>query len=483
MNGHGVRSMRRINGFGGAIAIVTAVVAACHYLPHIHLSTPCVLLLLSVLMIASRWGFWEGVLATVVGDLLLAYFFIPPKRSWSIESPEYWVVFFAFLAVGIATAHLAARAKRLTVEATDRTRELERLDAWMRSLSVEGRRENVLAQSLDSLTRAFCLEAAAFYDPATENVIRSGSNKDALPLDQLRRATALDRSLCVDRASSSLFTSIHIDGQATASFGVRGGDISQPTFRTIAERLESGLEKSLALERSTKAEAARRSQELKSAVLDSLIHEVKTPLSVIKTAVSSLLSSDWEAARALELLDIVDEQVDRLDASVDEVFWTAYIEAGTLEPARETQDARRLVEAVLKELEPQLSSRPLKVDITDVSPSAEFDFQMIKGVLKELLKNALKYSPPGSSLAISARQSGDEVIFGVTDSGIGVKPGERTRIFDKHYRGDVAPAGTGLGLAIAKTIVEAHGGRIGVAPHPDTGSTFYFSLPVSRRDN
>lgn len=473
-------ALRRIKRFGGAIVVVTAIAAACRYSPHIHLATPCVLLLLAVLMIATRWGFWEAVSATGVGSLLLVYFFMPPVHSWVIAFPEYWVVFFAFLAVGTAISQIAARAKRLTREAMDRSHELERLYGWGRSLSVDGTREHVIAQSLDSLVRFFGFDAAAFYDPATGGVLRSGSRKGVLSLNQLCRATILNHHLHADKTDNSLFLPLHMEGLQTASLGVCGGDISEETFRAIAERMEAGLQKNFALEQATKAEAARRSQELKSAVLDSLIHEVKTPLSVIKTAVSSLSSTTWDPTRGSELLAIVDEEVDRLDASVNEVFWTAYIEAGTLAPMKEAHGVQQLVDVVLKELQSQLSSRPLKVEIPERSPTADFDLQMIKGVLKEFLKNALKYSPPGSPLTISARREGAEVTIAVTDHGIGVKPEERARIFEKHYRGDVKASGTGLGLAIAKTIVEAHGGRIGVTAQPGIGSMFYFSLPTSR---
>jgi two-component system, OmpR family, sensor histidine kinase KdpD len=475
----GLALIHRIRRFGGAILVVAAIVAACRFSPHVHLATPCVLLLLAVLLIAVRWGFWEAALATGVGDLLMAYFFMPTRSSWVIASSEYWIVFFAFLVAAIATAQVAAQARRLTVEATDRSRELERLYSWARTLSVDGQREKVLAKSLDSLVRVFALEAAAFYDPATGSIIRSGAEQALLSHDELRRAAVFDHPPRAGRAANSLFYPIHVEGQSAASLGICGSDLSEQTFRAIAERMESSLTKSLALEKAMKAETARRSQELKSAVLDSLIHEVKTPLSVIKTAATSLASTDWDAARGGELLSIINEEVDQLDASVNEVFWTAYIEAGTLEPLKDAHDIRQLVDVVLKELQSQLSSRPLKVEIPERSPSADFDLQMIKGVLKELLKNALKYSPPGSPLTISARQEGAEVTIGVTDRGIGVRPEERARIFEKHYRGDVKEPGTGLGLAIAKTIVEAHGGRIGITPQPVSGSMFYFSLPTS----
>jgi signal transduction histidine kinase len=114
----------------------------------------------------------------------------------------------------------------------------------------------------------------------------------------------------------------------------------------------------------------------------------------------------------------------------------------------------------------------------DSLPPAHCDRRMIKGVLKELLTNAVKYSPSESSLTISVQKTGDQIITSVSDLGPGVEPAERDRIFERNYRGAVKAPGTGLGLAFAKTIVEAHGGQIGVRGETGSGSIFYFSLPV-----
>ena len=457
-------------------AAATAIVLACRVPPNIHLAAPSVLLLLAVLVISSRWDFWEGVAATVCGDLLLGLFFMPPQKEWWLNSAQYWIVFITFLVVGIATAHVAARAKRLTLDALSRNQELEQLYAWSRGLSLDTRPEAMTARLLDSLVRLFRLETAVFYNTSSGQVLRAGIHDDSIALDELQRH---GDQLFSDMATHSFFAPIRVERRVVGTLGVRGGKLSELAFRAIAERLESGLEKSLALEKATRAEAARRSQELKSAVLDSLIHDVKTPISVIKAAVSSLLSTVSSSAPGRELLDIVNEEVDRLDACVNEVFWTAYIDAGMLEPSKELHDIQTLINRTLKELHSDVRARPVKVEMSEPSPQATFDFPMIKGVLKELLRNALKYSEPRSPLTIAVNQNGQEVIITVTDRGVGVPPEEQTRIFKKHYRGNVKAPGTGLGLAIAKTIVEAHGGTIGVASGPEGGASFYFSLPTS----
>jgi signal transduction histidine kinase len=190
---------------------------------------------------------------------------------------------------------------------------------------------------------------------------------------------------------------------------------------------------------------------------------------------------DWSPAQSREFLDILHEEIDRLDASVSEVFWTAYIDAGKLAPSRDLHDIGSLVSSALREIQPELRARSVRVAMSDPPAQATFDRAMIKGVLKELLRNALKYSPEGSPLAVSVRQCEQDFTITVTDEGIGVPAEEQDRIFEKHYRGNVKARGSGLGLSIAKTIIEAHGGTIGVTSGPNRGASFHVTLPNGRQ--
>ena len=157
------------------------------------------------------------------------------------------------------------------------------------------------------------------------------------------------------------------------------------------------------------------------------------------------------------------------------------MKSGTLQPEIGPHDIHQLVKTSLVELRTRLSARPLKIEIPDSLPRADFDFHMIKVVFKELVNNALKYSPDRSPLTISAQLDGAEIVTGVEDSGIGFSKEEEAHVFERNYRGTAAASGTGLGLAIAKTIVEAHGGRVGAVCTPGKGSMFYFSLPASSK--
>jgi two-component system sensor histidine kinase KdpD len=459
-----------------SLGVVAAIIAACVSIPHVHVASAVLVLLLSVLIIANQWGFVEAATATGMGTLLLGYFLLPPL-GWRLQSPEYWLVCFMFLSVALVTSYLAARAKREADEAVIRHRELERLYAFGRDLPIEGSPASIVAACLDSLARIFELEAVAFHDHGSGKITCAGPRKNGISADPLRDSIS-QVDVSGDKPTGALLIPIRCGGQPVGTLAVCGG-MSEITFRAIADRIQVRLEEVRTQEKLRHAELTERNQELKTALLDSLVHEIKTPLSVIKTAVSSLLSRDSDAASRRELLTIANQEADRMDVSISEIFWRARVEAGTLQFGKGTHEIGPLVNETLNELRSVLGNRSVKVEVPDSLPPANCDPHMIKGVLKELLTNALKYSPSDSPLIISVRQTGNEIITSVADSGIGVQSGEEKRIFEKHYRGSVQAPGTGLGLALVKTIVEAHGGRLGVESRPGGGAVFHFSLPLS----
>jgi two-component system, OmpR family, sensor histidine kinase KdpD len=444
--------------------------------PHLHLASLVLLLLLAIIVIAMLWGLREAVVAAILGAVLVGYFSLPQHR-WPVEAVERWAVLITFLCVAIFASYLAVRVKGQRDEAVSRRREMEQLYAFGEDFPIEGKPGSVLDHSLSSLVRTFRLDAAAYYDCSTGEVARAGAKAQAVAQDLLVEATR-NRELIAKRIEESFCVRIRLAGQVIGSLALRGRNISESTVRSIAERIEVGLEKISAHEAQRQAEDTKKSEALKSAVLDSLVHEIKTPVSVIKTAASSLLSRDSDAGIRKELLTVINEETDHLDDSISHAFWAARIEAGILWEGKAAHQVQPLVNQVVSDMGPLVRGRSVKIDVPECLPPANFDFRMIKAVLKELLTNAVKYSPSESPLAISVQQVGDEIMISVADSGPGIRPDERDRIFEKHYRGAVKAPGTGLGLAFAKTIVEAHRGQIGVRNGAGSGSVFYFSLPI-----
>jgi PAS domain S-box-containing protein len=275
-------------------------------------------------------------------------------------------------------------------------------------------------------------------------------------------------------------TPVYVEGRSVALRGVEGQIIGYVGInRDITERKQ-------AAEKAKEADKARREQELKSAFLDALAHEVKSPLTASSLAVTALLADNGRISveQRRELLGIIDRNLNRLNTWSSETIRAASIEARTLALKREPQDIGIVIRSIIDELAKDFQDARLRVNIPDVPRQVEVDREMIKYVMRLLLGNALKYSPPGSPLVISCYYETEAAIVSVKDFGPGIPLDEQDWVFEKYYRGRASAgnSGTGLGLAIAKSIIRAHCGNLWVISEPGCGADFRFSLPsVSSR--
>lgn len=249
-----------------------------------------------------------------------------------------------------------------------------------------------------------------------------------------------------------------------------------------------------AFERASETEALRRSEKLKSALLDAVTHDLRTPLTAIKASVTTLLESHDErekikldAASRSEFLSVINEETDRLNDFIGGMVELARIEAGALNLRNEWSEVPEIIQAALTRAEPLLADFTIKILLEENLPVIRVDSRALAEVLYNLLENAAKYSAGKSAIEISVKRGGgdEHLEFAVADEGRGVPEALREKIFDKFFRitqtGEDAPAarGTGLGLAIAKGIVEAHGGKISVAETAqNSGARFIFTVPV-----
>ena len=254
-----------------------------------------------------------------------------------------------------------------------------------------------------------------------------------------------------------------------------------------------------AFERASHAEALRQSEKLKSALLDAVTHDIRTPLTSIKASVSTLLDElraktfdgrpvtlDLEARQ--EMLEVIDEECDRLNRFVEGLVELARIEAGELHLRRRWGDIDEIVTTTLKRAEPLTRAHHVRVRIEDEIPVVQVDPRAVAEVIFTLVDNAAKYSPGGTSILVAAQRADDEMIqIAVEDEGQSIAYALRERVFDKFFRatrdGDTGdsrqPKGTGMGLAVAKGIVEAHGGRIWIEDRREgVGTRAVFTLPI-----
>ncbi len=261
--------------------------------------------------------------------------------------------------------------------------------------------------------------------------------------------------------------------------------------RREIERLYAELRD--AFERASHAEALRQSEKLKSALLDAVTHDLRTPLTSIKASITTLLDEVREAPVKLdaesrvEMMEVIDEESDRLSRFISGLIELARIEAGELQLRRRWGVVDEIISTALSRAEPITRNHRVELEVEQELPGVRVDERAVSEVVYTLIDNAAKYSPKGSTIRITARRSGDELIeMGVADDGPGIPVDLRERVFDKFFRatrdGDVRnrqPTGTGMGLAIAKGIVEAHEGKIWIeAGHDEKGTRVLFTLPI-----
>ncbi len=466
-----------------AVAMGTVAIVVYIYV-HLRVNNTTVALtfLLVVLGLASRWGLTIATTTAVVATLAFNYYFLPPVHTFTVADPQNWIALFAFLISAILASRLSERARREAQNATRRRKEVERLYSLSQQLLAT---ENVmeLLNSIPHFVRdAFGLKAAAMYLPKRKEVYRTGIHHPELSEEQLESVSGRGE-LVVDEEQELCFVPLRVGVRAVGSLGLAGGVLSRETLEAVGSLVAISIERAGAVETLTRAEATRESENLRSALLDSVTHEFRTPLTAIKLSVTTLLAPDPISPEARqELLTVINEESDRLNRLVGEAAEMAQLEAQQVELRRDAYPVRLVIEAALTRSKKLLVGREVKLDIPEETPSVKVDLERIADVLVQILENAAKYSPAEKPITISARRAGKMVDISVADQGPGIDDLEQSLIFEKFYRGRdqrYRVQGTGMGLAIAKAIVEAHGGTIGVTSQVGSGSVFHFTVPIS----
>jgi two-component system, OmpR family, sensor histidine kinase KdpD len=469
--------------FALSAAVVAGITFIYFKFVHVNPATVGFTFLLAVLVVSTRWGLTAAVFMAVLATLSYNFFFFPPVGTFTIADAENWIALTAFLITAVIASHLSDRARKEALNANRRRHDVERLYAFSQDLLAIDNVLELLNAIPGQVVEAFGVTAAAVYLIDGAKTYYSDLAAQGMIDREALRATAGRGEPSSDEARSRYFVPLRIGVRAVGAVGVIGGSLSRETLEPIGTLIAIAVEHARAVEQLGRTEAARENEKLRTALLDSVTHEFRTPLTSILASAKALLSDDQlnDAGRK-DLLTVINEEGERLNRLVGEAGEMAQLDAHQVELQFQPHHIREAVEGVLETSGKILKGHPVEVNVPEDLPKVRMDLKRIEEVLSHLVDNAAKYAPGETPIYITAEVDDRFLKTSVADRGPGIDSFEQGMIFEKFYRGrgQRSVQGTGMGLAIVKAIVEAHGGTVGVTSQLGHGSVFSFTIPLSR---
>jgi two-component system sensor histidine kinase KdpD len=466
-----------------AILLVMAALTASLSHSRPNHTTVALSFLLVVLFTAAVWGLVESVVASLVAMTCFNIFFLPPIGTVAIADPHNWLALFFFLVTALVASKLSDTARKRALESERRRQETERLYSLSRMILMSTGDLGQTASDIASRIRqVFDFKGVILFDSGLGQYFPAGEDAPATTREALA-----DVARGGDSARNSdaawVIVPLALGGKPIGGLALAGRLVSDGALQATANLAALALERARNQDLARRAELSRQTQEFKSTLLDGVAHELKTPLTVIKAAVSSVLTSrKGLSASQAELLTLVDEETDHLSRVVREAIHMTRIEAGKLQLNRQPASLDRLVRTVLEDMTSRIEGRRVDIEVLDPAPEVSADEELVQLVIRQYVDNAVKFSPAGSPLLLRMRARRDQVELMVEDKGIGIPEAELPMVFDRYYRGrsgQDSAEGTGMGLSIAREIISAHGGKVRVESQCGVGSRFYFTLPCA----
>jgi two-component system sensor histidine kinase KdpD len=454
--------------------------------PHLSNATTVALgYLVVILLVAATSRLWVAVTTSIVAMLAFNFFFLPPVGALTIADPQNWIALFTFLAVSLVASNLSAVARERTREAETRRDELARLLDLSRDVLLITDSQEANPRLAGFISRRFDLGYAAICIPhgADWTVSHAGPQELVLDRRDLSKAFAMAQAGHEVTAAGVSLVPLRLGTKPIGVLAAAGRSIEAGTFDAVAGIAAIAIERAQFLDERKSAELARQSEELKSALLASLGHDLRTPLTAIRVAADNLQSSWPDEQERHEQSELIVTEVDRLSRLFQNILDMARIDAGAV-----THDARwvapsEIVDAARSRVEHALNGRTIELS-AESDRLVRLDPRLPAAALSHLLENAAQYSPRASTISVKAAISDDGLTITVRDHGGGIAAADLPHVFERFYRGADAKtgrSGTGMGLAIARGVLAVEGGRISVENCIDGGARFTIVVPAEVR--
>ncbi len=458
-----------------------AIVSVYRWLDPANRTTIALTLLLLVLLLA-RWGLRYAVVTSLAATVCYNFYFLPPVGTLTIADPQNWLTLFAFLVTSVLGSRLAQQARGEAEQARARQGELELLYRLSRELLQAedvAQLQAMIAPAIKRVTAALAVELLMI-DGKTLGIGEHFTGAEYGQARSLLEALpSTTEWMTVEVRAVPLRAGVRPRGLLL----LRGANmrLSPETLDAMGGLVSISLDRAQALEEVTRARAAQESERMRTVMIDALTHELRTPLTAIKAAATTLLTGSLDAQDQRELLEVIDEEADRLNRLVARAVEVTQLEARDAQMVFLPVAPARIADEALEQSAVALGRHAIHVDVREDLPRVPGDAVYLAKVLQNLLENAAKYSRTGTDIRLAAYEERGSLVFTVHDAGVGIDASEIALIFDRFYRAktqsDTVP-GTGMGLAISRAIAEAHGGLLAVESEPGVGSVFRLTLPL-----
>ncbi|MDE2285060.1 MAG: sensor histidine kinase KdpD, partial [Hyphomicrobiales bacterium] len=484
------------------LAVALALVCAEIIQPWFGIENVNLVFLAAVVGVAARLGLWPSLLASVASSLCYNFFFLPPIFTFTIADPTNIAAFIFFTVVAIVVSTFAGRGRMQTVAITDRARATETLYSFSRKLAGAGTLDDVLWATAYQTALMLKVRVVLLLPENGKIAVKAGYPPEDI-LDDADLAAAKwawehDRS--AGRGSDTLpgakrlFLPMRTGRGAVGLMGIdseKPGPLFTPDQRRLLDALRDqgalAIERVRLVEGMDRVERAADTERLRSALLTSISHDLKTPLASVLAAAGTLrdLGGKLNDAEKADLVATIIDESERLNRFIANLLDMTRLESGAIVPNVALHDIGEIVGSTLRRASRILVHHQIELELAPDLPMLELDAVLFEQVLFNLLDNAAKYAPPDTTIRIQTCRNVDAVSLRVLDEGGGIPASELDHIFDKFYRAqktDRVRAGTGLGLAISRGFVEAMHGTIAAANRTDrSGAAFTVTLPIPRQ--
>jgi two-component system sensor histidine kinase KdpD len=454
------------------------VITFLGYQLQVGLTTISCAYLLLIFSAALLFGFWQASVVSVLAAACLDYFFTQPLFQFQITDPQDWVSLATFELSALLISRLSTKEHQSSSEAFLHRTSMEQLYELSRNSLLLDLRQPPGVQLVILIQRIFKLDAVALYDA---NLLREdasgewGEAESNIAKDCYFAGTSLDDSSTHTSARPLRGSSGLVGGLALR------GIISPLATDALAQLAALAVDRYQSFEKEELAETARKSEQLRAAVMDAMAHEFKTPLSTVHTATSGLLEFGGLNPAQAEYVSLIEQQTARMIALCNKLLMTAKLEAGRLPLASAQVNVRALIEELLAARTKDGENTLIQFSIEDPAAMVYADRGLLAMILAQYIDNAQKYSTPHTPIEIVVRKSYSEALFSVHNLGPSIPLEDREKIFDRFYRSqshvDSVP-GTGIGLSVVKKAANAHKGHVWVVSDEKEGTTFFLSIPL-----